>query len=393
MPDGKLPGPYITPTTDVRPIQVDESGAVDPLIGETPLGKYRIKRKLGAGRFSTAYLAEQRGEDPAVIEVLHDRLIASRDFEKRFEREAPKLAKLADPHLLRFFGHGRLESGRYFLAREHGGEKSLADELSEPLQPGERIQIAMQVLGALAAAHSAGVVHGDLKPANVFVVGAVAKLANAGVARLLERLNEEEDYEKIADDHTLEGTLAYVSPEQELGMALDERSDVYSLGLLLQELLAPLGEAVPVKTRLAIETALQREPEDRFANAEEMLEALQPGSRRARPARSIALGAVLGVAVLTGLFLALRPRNAVVTLSVSPETAELAIDGQRVAAGAVKVRAGHHVLCARARGYDPQTTELELAAGEKRPLLILLTEAPAEAPPPFVGPPRPEELR
>jgi len=215
------------------------------LIGQVPLGQYRIERKLGAGGFGAVYVAEQVGVDrKAVIKVVHSRLAADEVFIKRFEREAKVLAKLDQHHLVKLYNFGALDDGSLFLAMEYGGDRTLAHEIREHgrVAVDRALLIAAQICEALEEAHAHNIIHRDLKPPNVLLAqkngGDWAKVVDVGIAKILASDDEEaEASAELTGVGGVIGTPAYFSPEQARGLTLDGRSDLYTLGVVLYEML------------------------------------------------------------------------------------------------------------------------------------------------------------
>lgn len=248
------------PSGEERPKAADtvETEARDPLIGQTPLGQYRITEKIGEGSFGAVYIAEQTGVGrKAVIKVLHQRLMDSEIFVKRFRREAAILAALDHHHLVRLYNFGELEAGQLFLAMEYGGDRTLADEirLNGKLGVERALRITEQVCSALHEAHARGVVHRDLKPSNIMLGRKEGqdwvKVVDVGIAKILHATDMDRDdgHSRLTQSGMIIGTPAYFSPEQARGLDLDGRSDVYAMGCILYEMLSgklPIEALSPV---------------------------------------------------------------------------------------------------------------------------------------------------
>ncbi len=229
----------------------------DPFIGQTPLGQYQILKKIGEGAFGSVYLADQIGVGrKAVVKVLRENLASSDLFAKRFQREAKVLAALDHHHLVRLYNFGKFESGQLFLAMEYGGDRTLGDELKQSgkLSPSRALHITAQICSALHEAHTRGVVHRDLKPDNIILSQKDGqdwvKVVDVGIAKMLDTSEIDEGQSELTGVGALLGTLAYFSPEQAYGQKLDGRSDVYSVGCILYEMLA--GER-PFAAKTAVE--------------------------------------------------------------------------------------------------------------------------------------------
>jgi tRNA A-37 threonylcarbamoyl transferase component Bud32 len=324
-------------------------GDIDPLIGQTPLGQYQIVRKLGEGGFGSAYLAEQIGiQRKAVIKVLHRQLLESDEVVRRFEREASVLASLDHHHIVRLYNFGVLDDGRLFLAMEYGGDKTLDHEIRQlgRLDADRALRIARQVCEALQEAHDHGVVHRDLKPANILIghkgTQDWIKVVDVGIARIVER---EESAPRLTRTGAVIGTPAYFSPEQARGLTVDGRSDLYSLGITIYEMLSgalPVKGATPLDfvrahcvdpptplTRYDVNLpgfvedvlfkALEKNPDDRYQSAAEMGEALGAAltrlhdpargpARRGAAAKWALIGGLAAAGVVAVVFLQERER-------------------------------------------------------------------------------------
>lgn len=278
--------------------------------GHVIAGRYRVEGKLGTGGIGVVYRAAQLPLERAVaVKVLHEDLLELRELRARFEREARVLSALSHPHVVAISDYG-IDGDRPFLAMELLEGQSLEEVVREdPLDPDRALKIATQLLRGLAFAHQKGIAHRDLKPANVYLVALGddpehAKLLDFGLARVIESEGPHDVAATLLTKRgVVFGTPAYMSPEQASGATVDERSDVYSMGVLLFELLAgrrpfiadtrpellrmhlisPVPRLASVRPELRvdprlsdlIDIAMAKEPADRYANAGEMLEALE----------------------------------------------------------------------------------------------------------------------
>jgi serine/threonine-protein kinase len=208
------------------------------MIGREVIGQYRIEKKLGSGGMGTVYLAEQTSVSrPAVIKVLRLQGDSSEDGTTRFAIEAKAASSLNHPNIVTIYNYGQMEDGTLFLAMEYIEGETLADRLAKCGQlPVDRaVHIATQIASALGEAHAHGVVHRDLKPANIMLVPRAGgpdfvKVLDFGIAKV--------DDSRVTSTGYVVGTPRYMSPEQLLGKKLDCRSDIYSAGILLYEMLA-----------------------------------------------------------------------------------------------------------------------------------------------------------
>jgi serine/threonine-protein kinase len=288
------------------------SDAPDPLIGRTIAGKFAIETKLGQGAMGAVYRARQITLDKAVaIKVLHGDRANDPSYAERFRREAKAASRLDHPNSIRVFDFGQEPDGLLYLAMEYVEGRDLRSLLPEiwPLPAAAVADIVAQVLSALAVAHDLGVLHRDLKPENVMVVRAVGddgapvdvvKVCDFGIAKIIEAPRASGSGRRTTEGFIV-GTPEYMSPEQARGEAIDGRSDLYSVGVVLYELLtgqapfegdAPLSIVLkhlsdaPVPPRTlrpdvdaALEAiclkALQKYPGHRYPNAREMRQALR----------------------------------------------------------------------------------------------------------------------
>ncbi len=231
------------------------------------LGHYRIESKLGEGGMGVVYKARDTRLDRAVaIKVLPQEAVADADRKNRFVREAKAASALNHPGIITIYDIGNVD-GVDFIAMEYVAGSTLADLLrSRSLRLSEALKYAVQIADALSAAHEAGIVHRDLKPANVMVTekGAI-KVLDFGLAKLLEP-GESEEVEATGtalpqlrtEEGLVVGTAAYMSPEQAEGRKLDSRSDIFSFGAVLYEMVAgtrPFQGA----TRMSVLSAVLRE--------------------------------------------------------------------------------------------------------------------------------------
>ena len=210
----------------------------DPLLGREILGQFVVRRRLGDGGMGSVYLAEQPSVGRnAAVKVLHPHLCRDREVASRFGLEARAAASLASPHVVSIYAHGALPDGTLFLAMEYLDGPTLKELLEREgrLSRERAIGVALQVAEALEEAHGRGIVHRDLKPANVMLVRRgsdpdFVKVLDFGVAKITGV--------DLTSTDRIVGTPAYMSPEQLRGEPLDGRSDIYSLGIVLYEMLA-----------------------------------------------------------------------------------------------------------------------------------------------------------
>lgn len=195
------------------------------------VGAYRIIRRLGGGGMGVVYLAhDPRLERPVALKLLRARFGSDDSARRRLMAEARAASALDHPHIVPVHEIGELPDGRLFIAMAYGGGESLADRLRRgPLALGEAAELTRQIADALAAAHRHGIVHRDVKPANVIVAEGRARLVDFGIALMAGR--------DAASMPGAAGTLAYMSPEQARGGEVDHKSDLWSLGVVFYEML------------------------------------------------------------------------------------------------------------------------------------------------------------
>jgi hypothetical protein len=266
--------------------------------GQLLAGRYRIEELVGEGGMSRVYRARDEVLERLVaIKVLHEHFGRDPAYVERFRREARAIAKLAHPNIVTVIDRGEFD-GRQFIVFEHVSGETLESlvEREAPLPVTRALTIAHQVARALAFAHDRGIVHRDVKPHNVLLAPeGAAKVTDFGIARSLE------PDDTLTDAGTLLGTSHYIAPEQASGQPVDARSDQYSLGVVLYELLTgevpyPGDNAMAVAMRhlrdpvpsvrarrpglsprvdAIVARALAKKPRDRFPSVEAMAAALE----------------------------------------------------------------------------------------------------------------------
>jgi serine/threonine protein kinase len=268
---------------------------MESFVGQT-LGAYRILERVGRGGMATVYKAYQPSLDRYVaLKVLPAHLTDEAGFAERFRREARAVAKLEHPHILPVHDYGQ-EGDLTYIAMRYVEGGTLKDLCGKPLELRLIVDLIGQIGGALDHAHERGIVHRDVKPSNVLLDrGNWALLTDFGVARMVEGTQD------LTGTGVGVGTPAYMSPEQGQGKKVDRRSDVYSLGVVLYEMLTgrvpyeadtpiavvmkhindplPLprkvNPRVPEVVERVVLKALAKSPEDRYQTAGEMARALR----------------------------------------------------------------------------------------------------------------------
>ena len=211
------------------------------------ISRYRIVRRLGAGGMGEVYLAEDTKLGRKVaIKVLSEEYTTSRDRLGRFEQEACSASALNHPNILTIYEVGN-DNGRHFIATEYIDGLTLRQKLSEGrLEPREILDIAVQVAAALEEAHGAGIVHRDIKPDNIMIRrNGYVKVLDFGLAKLTENSTERTPSDGEAatrvlvhtDAGVVMGTSHYMSPEQARGKPVDARADIWSLGVVMYQML------------------------------------------------------------------------------------------------------------------------------------------------------------
>jgi beta-lactam-binding protein with PASTA domain/predicted Ser/Thr protein kinase len=305
----------------------------DTLINMLFDGRYRVVRKLGSGGMADVYLAEDEELGRRVaIKILNERHANDEQFVERFRREAKNAAGLSHPNIVSIYDRGEAE-GTYYIAMEYLDGRSLKELVTArgPLPIGDAIAFTREVLGALRFAHRKGVVHRDIKPHNVMAdADGRLKVTDFGIARA--------GASQMTEAGSIIGTAQYLSPEQARGAAVDQRSDLYSVGIVLYELLTGIvpfnGETpveiamrhlsdtpqppsikrpeIPPDLDMIVLRALAKNPDDRFQTAAEMdaeLERVAQGAGVTTETADAATAVLSGTAVATAPTAITPPRR------------------------------------------------------------------------------------
>ncbi len=286
--------------------------AQDPNIGRDLLdGQFRILQKIGSGGMGAVYKALQPAMNRMVaVKILHPKLANRKDLVSRFRREARAMSHLSHPNTVKVYLYGELDDGSLYIVMEYLEGRNLNQVVRKegPLSVERAIPVLIQVCGALQEAHLMGIVHRDLKPENIFLsqnggLKDYPKVLDFGLAKVTERELRPGSI-MLTQEGMVFGTPEFMSPEQAQGHTLDARSDIYSLAVILYEVLTgklpfdartpmeyiqlhvtkppiPLDERIPGKTfppglGQVINNALEKKPENRFGSAAEFAEALKP---------------------------------------------------------------------------------------------------------------------
>jgi serine/threonine protein kinase len=261
-------------------------------------GRYTLGELLGGGGMAQVFLArdEVLGRDVA-LKMLRSQYADDEDFVERFRREARNAAALNHPTIVQVYDQGRAEDGTYYIAMEYVPGGTLAQRIKRegPMDPAEAAAVASRVAEALAVAHERGIIHRDIKPQNVLLTASGdAKVADLGIARAASSTT-------MTETSLIFGTASYMSPEQAKGERVRPQSDLYSLGIVLFQMLtgelpytadnplatamkhvdAPprhpreVNPAVPQELDAATAKLLAKRPEDRYASAAALAEDLR----------------------------------------------------------------------------------------------------------------------
>jgi serine/threonine-protein kinase len=319
--------------------------ATDALLNKEFDRRYLIVRKLGSGGMADVYLAEDKELGRRVaLKLLNERHANDQQFVERFRREAQSAAGLNHPNIVSIFDRGQAE-GTYYIAMEYLDGRTLKELLvrNGPTPVPIAIAYARQILGALAFAHRNGIVHRDIKPHNIVVrQDGRLKVTDFGIAR--------SGTSQMTEAGSIVGTAQYLSPEQARGAPVDARSDLYSLGIVMYEMLTgnvPFTGDAPVEVAMKLQTAipeppstlrpdlphdldavvmraLAKDPEQRYGSAEEM------DADLARVARGVAVShrteeamtqVLAGAGAATAATMVTRPRTVTAPPAYRPPSA------------------------------------------------------------------------
>src|SRR3954471_18732107 len=278
----------------------------DPFIGREILGgQFLVLEKIGTGGMGSVYKASQPAMNRMVaIKILHPKLANRKDLTSRFRREARAMSQLTHPNTVKVFMYGELEDdGSLYIVMEMLEGRNLNQTVRKegPLPVERAIPILIQCCGALQEAHDLGIVHRDLKPENIFLskqggIQDYPKVLDFGLAKVTERQMQPGSV-ILTQEGMVFGTPEFMSPEQAQGKILDARSDIYSLAVILYELVTgklpfdartpmecvtlhvqatpiPLATRAPSRTfphglQAVLDRAMSKKPEERYQTAAE----------------------------------------------------------------------------------------------------------------------------
>src|SRR5437762_7422512 len=282
-------------------ITIAEPIPVDPLVGRTLDDKYHLEARLGIGGMGTVYRARHVLIDrPVAVKVLNQRFVEDEAARTRFRREARAAGRLQHTNAVTVTDFGQTADGLVYIVMELLEGRSLREVITTdaPLDAARTVSLMLQISSAVAAAHEAGIIHRDLKPGNIFIVQRrhlppAVKVLDFGIAKLATDGADEAEAHALTQTGVMIGTPRYMSPEQCDGARLTPAADVYSLGIILYELLTgttpfngptPLSVAlqhsskepprpselrpgIPVALEAVVMHALAKSPAERPANA------------------------------------------------------------------------------------------------------------------------------
>jgi serine/threonine protein kinase len=286
----------------------------DPFVGRTLDEKYCVEERLGAGGMGAVYRARHLLMDrPVAIKVLHQRLVEDEAARVRFQIEARAAVLLQHSNAVSVTDFGQTSEGCVYIVMELLEGRTLREILSReaPIETARAVSIMLQISDAVAAAHEAGIIHRDLKPSNILVTQsadqpAVVKVLDFGIAKLASDKLGDDDATTLAQRNTVIGTPRYMAPEQSNGFELTPAADVYSLGVILYEMLTGMAPftgstpaeiahkhtndqphspraivaAIPEDVERVVLHALEKQSSDRPANAAEFRRELLEAAER-----------------------------------------------------------------------------------------------------------------
>ncbi len=289
--------------------RIIENGQADLLVGRT-IGHYKVSKRIGTGGMGEVYLAtDMTAGRKAALKLLPERFTGDAERLKRFQQEAHAVVGLNHPNILTVYEIGEDHSTHYIASELIEGETLRQRLMRGRMEVGEAVDVAIQVASALAAAHEAGIVHRDIKPENIMLrPDGYVKVLDFGIAKLAESAFAEAAADgagsmTLAETNlgSILGTVRYMSPEQARGAPVDKRTDVWSLGVVLYEMvtghapftdetprevmtsilekepppLTSYNKQTPAELQQIISKTLRKKREERYQSAHELLEALK----------------------------------------------------------------------------------------------------------------------
>ena len=216
----------------------DHSDVFDNSLYNKTLGNYKIERPLGAGGMGEVYLAHDiKLNRKIALKILPREFVSDGERIKRFEREARMISALNHPYIVTIYDVGTIDGVNY-IATEYVEGKTVRDLLDEPIDLKKILSIVAQICEALAAAHAAGIIHRDIKPENIMLrPDGYVKVLDFGLAKLTEPSDLQSSISNYTMKGVIIGTPSYMSPEQVSGDKIDHRTDLWSVGVVLYEML------------------------------------------------------------------------------------------------------------------------------------------------------------
>jgi serine/threonine protein kinase len=287
---------------------VRDQPARDQMLGRVVKGRYQIMRRLGEGGMGTVYLAEQVSIGRKVaLKLLRGSYAMDDEFIERFRREARLAASLNHRNIVTVYDFDQGDDESLFIAMEYLDGEKLSDVIRRegPLDMGRAVRFGLQFAEGLEAAHHAGVIHRDIKPDNIMVVGEegveTIKLMDFGIARLRDVAATS----RLTRPDVIMGTPAYMAPEQAEGKETSERTDIYALGVVLYEMLSgevpfkantpaavllkqiqespvplrKLRREVPAEIERIVMQALEKKPEKRQRDMRDLVQGLRKAGK------------------------------------------------------------------------------------------------------------------
>src|SRR5438094_626418 len=307
------PGSFIETSAVGLATKIMQNGQADLLVGRT-IGHYKLSESIGTGGMGDVYLAtDVTAGGKAALKLLPSRFTGDAERLKRFEQEAHAVVALNHPNILTVYEIG-VDHSIHYIASELIEGETLRDRLARgPMQLSEALNVAIQVASALAAAHQAGIVHRDIKPENIMLrPDGYVKVLDFGIAKLVEQelplTTPRDEALSLVETNlgSIMGTVRYMSPEQACGAQVDKSTDIWSLGVVLYEMVTghapftgdtpkevmsailereppPLTRYVahaPAELQQIVSKTLRKDREERYYNARELLQALKDLRRK-----------------------------------------------------------------------------------------------------------------